>query len=77
MVLASGEISDGGEETGALGIGGVGVTFGDGVIMLSEGCLRDQSSNSGVVGVMVNDEQLLVEDIQLLAGAGQSTLGVV
>ncbi len=76
LVLAPFEIPDQGEEPAPGAQGGVGVALGAGVFVAGQGGLGDEGTDPGVVGVVGEDEELLVEDGELLAGPDQPVVDV-
>jgi hypothetical protein len=52
------------------------VALGAGVFVTGQRCLGDERPDAGVVGVVGEDEELLVENSELLAGADQPVVDV-
>ena len=76
LVLAPFQIPDQGEEPAAGAQGGVGMALGAGVFMAGQRCLGDERPDPGVVGIVGEDQELLVENGELLAGPDQPVMDV-
>jgi len=76
LVLTAFEVVDDGHQPTAGSEGGVGVALGARVLVAGERRLGDEGADAGVVGVVGEHEELLVENGQLLSGPDEPVVDV-